>query len=81
MAKDSVVIQDEQRDNNLYFPSKPMMAKLMGIPKEFDFSTTSQTIESECIGQSIEYPMHDAIIKKLKEHLLFAHARLNNRLF
>ena len=81
MAKDSVVIQDELRDNNLYFPSRSMMAELMGIPKEFDFNISSKTIETECIGQSIEYPMHDAIVKQLKEYLLSSHASLNNRLF
>lgn len=79
MAKDSVAILDEKRDNRYFIPSPKMMARLMGIPKSIDFRNTTKTIESEVIGQSIEYPMHDQIIKKLKEHILLAHAKLNNR--
>lgn len=81
MAKDSVVIQDEKRENKLFFPSNEMMARLMSIPNEFTFKTCSKTIESEIIGQSIDYLLHNVLIKSIKDYLLFAHAKLNNRLF
>lgn len=59
MAKDSVVIFDEQRDNKLFFPSKEMMTELMGIPKQFNLNVVGQSLMSEIIGQSVEYPMYD----------------------
>lgn len=81
MAKDSVFIMDEKRDNNLYFPSVEMMAKLMQIPDEYNLYTSSNSISKEFIGQSIEYPMHNLLIEEIKNSLLSAHAKLNNRLF
>lgn len=69
-AKDSVFIYDNVRDR-AFFPSNKLMADLMGI-ECVDFNAVSSTIESEIIGQSIEVPLHEAILRSVKEHILFA---------
>jgi DNA (cytosine-5)-methyltransferase 1 len=81
MAKDSIVIMDEKRNGNMYFPSVEQLAKLMQIPDNYNLFTSSKAISTEFIGQSIEFPMHDAIVQQIRESLLNCHARLNSRLF
>jgi len=78
-AKDSLYIYDNTRDK-AYFPSNELLAKLMGI-NDVDFSTTSKTIESEIIGQSIDTLLHSAILRSVKEHILNANNYLKGRLF
>lgn len=78
-AKDSVYIYDEVR-GKAYFPTNELTASLMGI-KNMNFDSVSKTIESEIIGQSVEVPLHAAILKSVKEHILSADAQLHNRLF
>lgn len=73
-AKDSVFIYDNVRDK-AFFPSNALMADLMGI-ECVDFNAVSITIESEIIGQSIEVPLHKAILRSVKEHILFTDGRL-----
>jgi len=78
-AKDSLFIYDEVR-NKAYFPSNELLVSLMGI-EEVNFNCVSGTIESEIVGQSIEVPLHEAILKSVKEHILSADAQLKGRLF
>jgi len=52
-----------------FLPSEALLKRLNGIPESMDFSRVSTTIASEIIGQSIEYPMHEQLIKSLKEHI------------
>jgi len=68
MAKDSVILFDEVR-NKIFFPSNELVAELMGISREFTFDAVSKTIESEIIGQSVEVPLHSAILQSIKEHI------------
>ena len=46
------------------------MAELMGIPEQFNFNAVGQSLMSEIIGQSVEYPMHDILINEIKELFL-----------
>lgn len=69
-AKDSVFIYDDDR-KQAFFPSNRLMAEMMGI-ECVDFSAVSSTIESEIIGQSIEVPLHEAILRSVKAHILSA---------
>jgi site-specific DNA-cytosine methylase len=41
----------------------------MGISNEFNFTVVSKTIESEIIGQSVEVPLHSAILQSIREHI------------
>lgn len=66
-VKDSVYVYMNGR---YYMPSNDMLKALMGIPFDFDTTPFSEEITSEIIGQSIEYPMHQAICEKVKQHLL-----------
>jgi len=67
MAKDSVVIRLE--DGRYLFPNNAMIKRLMGIPEDFNVSTVGKTIESEIVGQSIDWNMHTRIIRSIREHL------------
>jgi DNA (cytosine-5)-methyltransferase 1 len=66
MAKDSVVIVDE---NRLYWPTEALMKFLMGIDDNFNVNSSSQTIASEIIGQSVDMKLHDMIIRCVKRHI------------
>jgi DNA (cytosine-5)-methyltransferase 1 len=66
MAKDSVVIMDEDR---LYWPTEKLMKFLMGIGEDFDLSCCSSTIASEVIGQSVDMPLHDAMVRSIRNHI------------
>ncbi|MCT7563332.1 DNA cytosine methyltransferase [Aliarcobacter butzleri] len=77
-AKDSVFIFDEV-SNKYYFTSNKLLSELMGI--KMDFSSVSGTIESEIIGQSIEVPLHNAVLESINKHLIESNQILSNRLF
>ncbi|MDD3465538.1 MAG: DNA cytosine methyltransferase [Campylobacterales bacterium] len=66
-AKDSVFVYDEIRDK-YYFPSNSLMAELMGIP-DVCFDAVSSMIEGEIIGQSIEAPLHEALLEAVRTHI------------
>jgi DNA (cytosine-5)-methyltransferase 1 len=80
MCKDSVIIVDDVRDV-IYFPNEELISKLMGISKEFNLGICSKSISNEVLGQSVEIPLHSAILKSIKEHILNADMALNGRLF
>ena len=64
--KDSVYVYMNGR---YYMPSNDMLKALMGIPADFNTAPFSEEITSEITGQSIEYPMHQAICEKVKQHI------------
>lgn len=66
-AKDSCVIQTS--DNRLLWPTEELMKRLMGISEDFDLSAVGGVIGSEIIGQSIDVPLHMALMNSLKEHI------------
>ncbi len=66
MAKDSLYIQLNDR---IYFPNETILRNLSGFPQDIDLSSVGETIASEIIGQSIDYPMHDQIVKSVYEHI------------
>lgn len=65
-VKDSVYVYMNGR---YYMPSNDMLKALMGIPADFNTAPFSEEITSEITGQSIEYPMHQAICEKIKQHI------------
>lgn len=77
-AKDSLFIHDEVNDR-YYFTSNKLLSELMGI--EMDFSAVGGTIESEIIGQSIEVPLHDALLDSINQHIIESNQILLNKLF
>lgn len=80
MAKDSVIIVDEIR-GAIYFPNEELILKLMGTSKAFNLEVCSKSIASEIVGQSVDIPLHSALLKRVKEHILNADIILNGRLF
>lgn len=77
-AKDSLFIYDDVSDR-YYFTSNKLLSELMGI--EMNFSAVGGTLESEIIGQSIETPLHEALLDSINEHLIQSKQILSNRLF
>ncbi|UDM18884.1 DNA cytosine methyltransferase [Vogesella sp. XCS3] len=66
-AKDSIYI--DPQDGRYLLPSLALQQRLNGIPDTINLSCVSETIASEIIGQSIEYPMHEQIAKALHRHI------------
>ena len=77
-AKDSVFIKDDLR-GRVYFPSNELMKTLMGI-NEVNFEAVGGTIEGEIIGQSIEAPLHEALLESVRMHLSQAYMCINRKL-
>lgn len=77
-AKDSLFIYDEV-SNKYYFTSNKLLSELMGI--KMNFNAVGGTIESEIIGQSIEVPMHEALLDSINNHIMKANQTLLNKLF
>ncbi|MDW5419158.1 DNA cytosine methyltransferase [Iodobacter sp. CM08] len=66
-CKDAVYI--EMPDGRYLFPSLELIQHLQGIPSDMDFSSNASELHSEIMGQSIDYPMHHAVVKAVHEHL------------
>lgn len=77
-AKDSLFVYDDASDK-YYFTSNKLLSELMGI--KMNFSAVGGTLESEIIGQSIETPLHEALLDSINEHLIQSKQILSNRLF
>ena len=79
MAKDSVYAIGD--DGIILFPKEEALKDFMGIDNAFNLVSTSETIASEIIGQSIEVPLHEAFVDSIHEHIISSHNLLNQRLF
>jgi DNA (cytosine-5)-methyltransferase 1 len=77
-AKDSLFIYNDV-NNRYYFTSNKLLSELMGI--EMNFDAVGKTLESEIVGQSIETPMHEALLDSINKHLIQSKQILSNRLF
>lgn len=66
-AKDSVFIA--MPDGRYLFPSLELLQHLNGIPADFDFQSVSAEQCAEQIGQSIDFPLHEAICKAVHTHI------------
>lgn len=66
MAKDSIVIEPE--DDRFLFPSERLLKRFLGI-EEVDLNAVSATIASEIIGQSIDRPHHEMIMRCIRRHI------------
>ena len=66
MAKDSIVIEPE--DGKFLFPSEEMFKHLLGID-DVDLNAVSATIATEVIGQSIDRPHHEMIMRSIRRHI------------
>lgn len=69
MAKDSVVVRTPQ--NRYLFVDGPASKRLMGL-ESVNTSLCTGEIEAEIIGQSVEGPVHAALMRQVKEHILTA---------
>ncbi|MBS7671630.1 DNA cytosine methyltransferase [Croceicoccus gelatinilyticus] len=66
MAKDSIVIEPE--DGKFLFPSEALFKHLLGID-DVDLNAVSATIATEIIGQSIDRPHHEMIMRSVRRHI------------
>lgn len=66
-AKDSVYIA--MPDGRYLLPSLDLLQHLNGIPEDFNFNSVSGEQCAEQIGQSIEFPLHEAICKAVHAHI------------
>lgn len=69
MAKDSVVVRTE--DDRYLFVDGLAAKKLMGL-ECVNTELASREIEAEIIGQSVEGPVHAALMRQVREHILTA---------
>jgi DNA (cytosine-5)-methyltransferase 1 len=69
-AKDSIYIEHEGR---YLFPTENVLKVLNGFPDDINLNGVSSTIASEIIGQSIDYPMHESIVRQVKNHIAANH--------
>lgn len=66
MAKDSIVIEPEP--GRYLFPSEDLLKHLLGID-EVDLNAVSATIATEVIGQSIDRPHHEMVMRSVEAHI------------
>lgn len=66
-AKDSIFI--DMGDGSYRLPSLALLKYLSGIPDDFHLDNSSQEIAAEIVGQSIDYPMHERLMKVLYHHI------------
>lgn len=68
-AKDSVVVRTD--DGRYLFVDGPASKHLMGLDCVNTELVTTE-LEAEIIGQSVEGPMHSALMRQVREHILIA---------
>lgn len=66
MAKDSLVIEPEE--GKYLFPNEALLKHVLGID-DVDLSAVSETIASEIIGQSIDMPHHQMVLRSVRRHI------------
>ncbi len=66
MAKDSIVIEPEE--GKFLFPSEALFKHLLGIDA-VDLNAVSATIATEVIGQSIDRPHHEMVMRSIQRHI------------
>jgi DNA (cytosine-5)-methyltransferase 1 len=66
MAKDSIVLEPEP--GKYLFPSEALFKRLLGIDN-VDLNSVSSTIATEIIGQSIDKPHHEMIMRSISRHI------------
>jgi len=66
MAKDSLVIDFNDR---LYFPSEELLKELQGLPASLKLDAVGYEQAVEIIGQSVDGPMHAALLQAIKIHI------------
>lgn len=66
MAKDSIVLEPE--DGRFLFPTERLLKRFLGI-EDVDLNSVSETLASEIIGQSIDRPHHEMILRCIKRHI------------
>jgi DNA (cytosine-5)-methyltransferase 1 len=62
-------------DGRYLLPTEAMLKRLNSIPESFNLSAVSEAVGIETIGQSICVRMHDALLSKIREHLLLNHTK------
>lgn len=69
VAKDSVFVKTD--DGRYLFVDGPTSKRLMGLERVNTELVTTE-IEAEIIGQSVEGPMHAALMRQVREHIMVA---------
>ncbi|UUA75178.1 DNA cytosine methyltransferase [Cellvibrio sp. QJXJ] len=64
--RDGVFIEDGGR---VYKPSIPLLKDLMSIPQSFNVEWMAKEQATETLGQSVDFVLHQAVIKSVNEHL------------
>lgn len=66
-AKDSIYI--EAGEGRYLLPSLELLKHLNGLPTDFNLNSVGAEVAGEIIGQSIDYPMHDQLVRRLHQHI------------
>lgn len=66
-AKDSVFIK--MPDGTYRLPSLELVQRLQGIPQSVSVDSVSSEQAFEILGQSIDWPMHHAVMKSVYDHI------------
>lgn len=66
-AKDSVYI--DMGDGSYRLPSLELQRHLQGIPADLCLNSANGEVASEIVGQSIEYPMHEVLVRQVHQHI------------
>lgn len=78
-AKDSVFIS--LPDQKYSLPSIELVKYLQGIPEDVSVDSVSSELAYEILGQSIDWRMHEAVIRQVKSHLELNVGKLNPQPF
>ena len=65
-VRDGVFIEDGGR---IYKPSIALLKELMSIPANFNVEWLAKEQATETLGQSVDYVLHQAVIKSINSHL------------
>jgi DNA (cytosine-5)-methyltransferase 1 len=66
-AKDSIYI--EVGDGRYLLPSLDLLKYLNGLPSDFNLDCVGAEVAGEIVGQSIDYPMHEQLVRTLHQHI------------
>ncbi|OEE37309.1 hypothetical protein A1QO_04175 [Vibrio genomosp. F10 str. ZF-129] len=67
MAKDSLIVVDD--DGRFLWPTNQLLRELMSIPTEFDQNITGATIETNVIGQAVDFKVYSQLMQSVKNHI------------
>lgn len=66
-TKDSIYVA--MPDGRYLFPNETILRRLQGLPDDFSFAAVNSEVAGEQIGQSVDWSMHHAVAKAIRNHL------------